>query len=922
MNVVRLTVALLFGTVCSVGLASPYASLTPRPKTVEGIKTPVLSLDGAWRFGEGQTIQVPGEWAMQGFEIPKGKAGVYEREVIVPEDWAGRTAIVRFDGVSAECAVYWDGVGVGAHKGGFVPFEIRLPGGAAPGKHLLRVEVTAESISDTLATASQYAAHQLGGILRPATLTVLPDVRLISERDVTTLHEDGSATLAWHISAENLTGRSAEIRVTLTPPHGDEAAASATWAVPAEGGSATLSLKVAAPQLWTSETPHLYTLAWSAMQEGKPLSTGARRVGLRTVRVEGNRLLVNGRPVKLMAVNRHEVHPLTGRSISAKQAWEDARIIKACNVNTVRTSHYPPSEAFLEACDEMGLFVECEAALCWIQHHANAAWRTGWNWLDRRYLPYMVGANRDMVRAYGGHPSIILWSLGNESRWSPLWEEVQRAVKASDPTRPIVFHDQCWGGFNNAGNQADVANYHYPSEANPQMWSEKGKPVWFGEYAHVQCYNRMELEADPGIRADWGRPLARMVDLMWEHPGCLGGAIWSGIDDVFCLPDGRRVGYGHWGSICDGWRRAKPESDGVRNAYSPVRVWREGRTFRIQNRQNFSSLEALQWEALEPATGKATGAKGEIPLRLAPHAMASVTLPEGEAWNISVRTASGVFNARYGLRSDWVRRVVGQPLPEGLKPGAEGALVAQGLTLPAPLPALIPLNGAGGAAGPAGSVLADEIPAFTPIESDWRWRSEGKRWVGGNAKAEGTLELLPQADGSLLVRYALTVKEKLNPRQWGLVLTLPKGYDRFAWGRISEGLVAETGFDPTEGVAEANPFIGKPDWRVPPKQVWGNDANALGSNAFRATRRDLSGALLSADKASPALAVLPEAEEGVLPAVRVWKEGDLTRLLVAGFSTGGSDGFFASHYAAERRLLNAGDTVRGAFRLRLCAAPR
>lgn len=913
----RAPLSLALSLSCAVCYA---ASLTPRPEQVAGVATPTLRLDGTWRFGGKADIHVPGEWAMQGFEVPKGQAGVYEREVAVPEDWAGRTAVLRFDAVSAECAVYWDGVGVGAHRGGFVPFEVRLPE-IAPGKHTLRVEATAESVADTLATASQYAAHQLGGLLRPVSLTVLPPTALLSERDATELHADGSATLAWAVTAENTTGRAAEVTASLTAPQGGGIVASATWTLPAGGGSATLRLAVPKPRLWTSETPHRYTLAWTVSQAGKPLAKGARKVGLRTVRVEGNRLLVNGKPVKLMGVCRHEVHPLTGRSLSEAQAWEDARLIKTLNVNTVRTSHYPPSEAFLEACDELGLFVECEAALCWIQHHANPAWRTGWDWLDRRYLPYMVGANLDMVKAYGGHPSILLWSLGNESMWSPLWAEVNRAVKAADPTRPTVFHDQCWGGFNNAGQRADVLNYHYPSEANPHLWSARDRPVWFGEYAHVQCYNRMELEADPGIRADWGRPLARMVDLMWAQPGCLGGAIWSGIDDVFCLPNGRRVGYGHWGCLFDGWRRAKPESDGVRAAYAPVRVWREGRTLRVQNRHNFLALPSLRWEALDPATGRPTGAQGDLPLDLAPHAIATATLPEGEAWRITFPGVAPLAFV-YGVRPDVPARLAAEAVRPGLVPDARGALVAEGLSLPAPLPALIPLNGAGGAAGPAGTTLSDDIPAFTPLETDWAWRREGDAYVGENAKAKGRMELLPQADGTLLVRYELTAKAAFNPRQWGLALTLPEGYDRLAWGRAAEGLCVEGAFDPLlGGEATAAPFVGTPDWRARPAHPWGQDANALGTNAFRATRRSVTAASLAADGKTSRVAILPERDGDTLPAIRAWKEGALTRLLVAGFSTGGADGFFGAHYAAERRPVKAGDTLRGAFRLRLCRAP-
>ena len=129
----------------------------------------------------------------------------------------------------------------------------------------------------------------------------------------------------------------------------------------------------------------------------------------------------------------------------------------------------------------------------------------------------MLRADLENVLAGRQHPSVIIWSLGNESRWSPLWERVNAEVKKLDPSRPTSFHDQCWGDYNNAGSKADIANYHYPGLGGPRE-CEKGKsrPTMFGEYMHVQCYARRELETDPSVRSDaYSRTLKQMVDSVY-----------------------------------------------------------------------------------------------------------------------------------------------------------------------------------------------------------------------------------------------------------------------------------------------------------------------------------------------------------------------------------------------------------------------
>ena len=128
----------------------------------------------------------------------------------------------------------------------------------------------------------------------------------------------------------------------------------------------------------------------------------------------------------------------------------------------------------------------------------------------------MVRANMDNVLAGRNHPSIIIWSLGNESKWSPLWEKVNKIVKEMDPSRPTSFHDQCWGGFNNAGSNADVANYHYPGINGPKATDTMSRPTLFGEYAHLSTYNRRELLTDPGVRSAYNEPLVQFYDSIYK----------------------------------------------------------------------------------------------------------------------------------------------------------------------------------------------------------------------------------------------------------------------------------------------------------------------------------------------------------------------------------------------------------------------
>ena len=943
--------------------------LSPRPSTVVGVAEPLVSLNGRWTFSPTvpadvtsdatawKPIDVPGEWAMQGFTVAHGATACYARAFDVPADWRGRRLKLRFDSVNSDCQVWVNGRAVGRHEGGFVPFECDISDAVHAGANQLRVGVQSETTSDTLGSVSQYAAHTVGGILRKVQLFALPDVNLAAQVVTTPLSDGGNGatlTVDARVAAESGTPDGVAVALTLLSPDGhDVPLTGATWNVNRELRHA-FACPVPHPQLWDAEHPRLYRLQTTLTRGTTVLETVEQRVGFRQVEVRGNRLLVNLQPVKLLGVCRHEVSPLTGRSLSPALCRRDAELFRAANCNYIRTSHYPPSEEFLDAADELGLFVESESALCWIQHNANAYWKQH-DYFDPALLPYMVRANLEKMAAGRDHPSVILWSLGNESYWSPLWAEVQRRVQALDPSRPDTFHDQCWGGYNNNHSQAPIGVYHYPGMNGPAKCDAEPRPILFGEYSHIECYNRRELVTDPGIRDDWGRPQERMVDLMQSHPGCLGGAIWSGIDDVFHMPDGRIVGYGPWG-IIDGWRREKPEYWQVRETYSPVRVdgrdqpIKAGQTalrIPVENRYSFSDLGEVKivWE-IGAQRGTTTAHAGPRTGGTLVVTLAQPTLP-GQALSLTFTDPRGFVCEEVSLKvaaaaaapeaaatadpaavedtADAVRVHVGRSeyridrRTGGLTASANGRPSVSGLGL-----MLLPLNDdSGGDGGQAGNDYQNHILPFTPCCTGWQLGSVNVHRAGGDTvvvagsyrEAAGAYTLRFAGDGRVTVAYDFSATKAVKPRQWGAVLTVPAAFDTLNWVRDAQWTVypADDIGRPI-GTAKANPQqrAGVEQPRLPMTAPWSLDTMDLGSNDFRSTKYHVRQVSLTS-RSGGGLGI----ESDGTASTRAWVDGTVIRLLVAGFHTGGADGYYAGAFAPERRPLPAGGRLRGSFVMRL-----
>lgn len=946
----------------SVGIVSTvfghvrHPRLSPRPATVAGVAEPVRSLNGTWNFGTATLpsapIDVPGEWAMQGFEVGEGETAVYTTRFRVPDDWRGGRIKLRFDGVSSHAAVRVNGRAVGEHEGGMVPFEFDITEAVEAGReNTLAVEVQAQTISDRLSCLSQYAAHTVGGILRKVTLFTVPET-YVASTDLTTTLDQSYRHATLHIATDIVRGNGATTTVEYTlRDSAGKRVASVKRSVPATGdGSVSAALTVRNARLWNPESPELYTLTTTLSVDGREVQTNEQRVGLRQVAVDGNRLLVNGRPVKLHGVNRHEVHPLRGRSSTPELCRQDAELFKAGNCNYIRTSHYPPSEEFLDACDELGLFVESESALCWIQHGASPVWNH-WDYRDERFLPYMIRANVENIQAGRNHPSIILWSLGNESYWSPLWQSVLDSVRRIDPSRPFSFHDQCWGGYNNGGNRADLWNYHYPWIGAVAACDTMSRPVLFGEYAHLSCYNRTELATDPGIRAAFGRPLVELYDTIYRHPGCLGGALWSGIDDTFHLPDGRIVGYGPWGPI-DGWRRPKPEYTAMKRAYTPFRIVEQRRTaegieLTVENRYDFIGFDRVRIEA-RPAGGTLRPVVSRIPARgrgriLIPaqadeEVYLRVTGPQGYVcaeelfpapcdllvfndlsipWTAE-ETSDGLTIA--GRSNDGHRYTLVFSKTTGLMTRA--AIDTTTLLLQGPAFSLVAMNADNGdKPNVANETYQNELypkksyPSLVLYATAFRHAKESDggitvetelAYLGGD---RGRIAYRIRPNGKIETEYEITVAKAVDPRQYGLVMQLPRQMENLSWEREADfSVYPEWDIARPEGTARLNarPLYEVEAWREVPQGAWKEDANPMGSVDFRSTRRNIRRASLTDDR-----------RHGIVlhgdgrQALRCWFQDGRIQMLAADYNNGGAEPFYSAPFTDDRVLVQAGDTLSG-----------
>lgn len=925
-----------------------------------------LSLNGQWafsplpehKFWEKKTIhhwdsiQVPGEWVMQGFKVEKNKSAGYFRTFTLPASWKGQRIKLRCNAVYSECKIFINGEAAGAHSGGFTAFELDITHLVKFGKeNRIALTVVSEGIFDDISSASRYAAHPLGGISRDIYLLALPEVNFSMFHASTSLDATyTNALLKTEVMIANESSKTAKhlsMEFILKDAKGDTVLIKpVSYPIPAIASKAVEPIKVSFhvdnPVKWDSEHPYLYTLICKLKNKQNTVSTTFRRIGFRQIDVRGNQVFVNNKPIKLRGVCHHEVMPLRGRSLTGDIWRKDVEIFRRGNVNYIRTSHYPPDEALLEACDELGMFVEVEAPFCWAHKTEVPA---------NRHYEVLVNQHVEMVNLYRSHPSILMWSMGNESKnFNEYFKQASEVVKQIDPTRPRIFSQ--WKPNGDEGF-LEITNHHYPGPKGPKKYKNHKRPVVFDEFCHVNAYNRLELAADPGLRNMWGALLDSMWDAMYHSKGVLGGAIWVGIDDTFFLPGEKAVGYGTWGTI-DGWRREKPEYWGMKKAYSPVKVTlargmdKDGKVLLyVENRHLFTNLSEckLEWNV--------NGKRGVIVTDIAARSKGNleVVLPkslrQAQVMELIITGVRGFEIDRYRFQlsaSEIMKRTSNKGSGKlicresadiiqinteicdfaidkhsGLFSVQRGGKVVLNN---APSLMILPLNKNG-----EGIQMIGEKQNFTPYNplcENWKPQSVVSipseevvevKVQGCYKEAEGTLIYRFYPNGEVTLAYDFSMLCSLSPRQIGLVFTLPSSYSNLAWKRKGYwNVYPQNHIGALEGEAKAFepalPISGLAGPTKEPVIAWSFDQTVNGSNIFRSTKEFIYLAELR-DSKGVGVSVISDGTQHF----RAWIDGTHTRFLVADYNNAGSENYLVSHAKNRYKPLNKGDKVNGLVKL-------
>ncbi|HEY9256620.1 glycoside hydrolase family 2 protein [Chitinophaga sp.] len=564
-------------------IAPGRQALAPLPASISGVKTPVSSIAGTWQINltkdttAWKKIQVPGEPAMQGFDIQHDQPFQYRRTITIPAEAAGKSMSIRFNGVYSHARVWVDGHFLREHFGGFTAWECDITPYAAAGKTVqMTVEVT-DRIDD-ISFASGYAHHPIGGILRDVQLVIRPTLHLSRLYTRTKLSADfRTAELSLEMGI-NKRAANASVSWTLTTPDGQKAAGQKIVLKPA---ATDITDKINLPQVktWTAETPELYLLTVQLYENGVVTETIRQHIGFREVTIKDkNQLLVNGRPVKLRGACHHDMDPLLGRSTHRAQDSLDVVLAKEANMNFIRTSHYPPTMDLLEFCDRYGIYVQEETAICFVDQDRGGDYnKYSATQNDTAYTSRYLGQLSEMIDRDRNHAAIIMWSIGNESDYGSNFQQEYDFVKRIDPSRPVSWS---WptSALKEGKRCFDIAVGHYPLYNGTagdmggidHHMIHPDFPLLSDEWAHVACYNTGLLKYDPNTKDFWGRSMDTTWLNRFDVPGNTGGAIWGMIDETFHLP-GKVTGYGPWG-IIDVWRRKKAEFWNTKKAYSPIRI--------------------------------------------------------------------------------------------------------------------------------------------------------------------------------------------------------------------------------------------------------------------------------------------------------------------------------------------------------------
>ena len=477
-------------------------------------------------------ITVPSNWQLEGYDRPhytnvnypfpveppkvpsENPAGLYRREFYLSPDLEGEQNIIRFEGVDSAFYLWLNGEYIGYSQGSRLAAEFDLTEQLNyGGENVLAVKVIKWSDGSYLEDQDMW---WLSGIYRDVYLYSQPffqieDFKIESEfkrkQEVGVLKCDLEV-----LSYQDYIPQGSRIELSLYD-QGVKAAEDTielTELKKTRLNKFKTELEITEPAAWSAENPYLYQLEIELLNpDGEKIQTIRQKTAFRTVEIKDAQLLVNGKPVMIRGVNRHDFDPELGRAVSREQMEADIILMKKHNINAVRTAHYPNHPYFYELCDKYGLYVLAETDIeChgmepvgrWDELADSEDWRA--SFLDRM---------ERMVEHYKNHPSIIIWSLGNESGFGDNHRSMAQLTRRLDPTRPIHYEGD------RKQEIADIIGPMYPTiEQTAELAQKREKPVILCEYAHAMGNGPGEL------KEYW--------DVFYKYPAAQGGFIWDWLD--------------------------------------------------------------------------------------------------------------------------------------------------------------------------------------------------------------------------------------------------------------------------------------------------------------------------------------------------------------------------------------------------------
>lgn len=612
-----------------------------------------LSLNGDWKFHwvrspkerfinfydvnlddrQWKTIPVPANWEVAGYDYPiylderypfttrwpdapenYNPVGSYRHRFEIPTAWLSEEIILHFAGAKSAMYVYINGQYVGYSQGSKTPAEFDISSFVQAGENLIALQMFRWSDASYLESQDML---RMSGIEREVFLYSRPlanisDLGIVADLDST--FENGLFTAIAEVTNAGKTPATKALRIEILDKNEPIYSRDQQITVsPADTIDIEFTATIRYVKPWSAEVPNIYRFRIQLLDlrdERKNLFI-EKNIGFRNVRIHGNQLLVNGRAITIKGVNRHETDPYTGHVVSRASMEKDISLMKQHNINAVRSSHYPNHPYWYDLCNLYGLYVIDEAN---IESHPLAIEDSTQIGNEMSWLPAHLDRTQRMFYRDRNHPSIIIWSLGNEAGYGEIFRFTYRWLKYYDSTRPVQYEP--------AGRE-DYTDIFCPMYPKPQKlidYAENNpdKPAIMIEYAHAMGNSVGNLQ-------DYW-------DIIEKYPVLQGGFIWDWVDQSLEYRDNKGqpyLAYGHDyhpglptdgnflnNGLVDPYRQPHPHLLEVKKVYQPVKfAWQNDKNIlTVTNKNHFAPLSTMEirWRILEDGEPFRSGKIKEI----------------------------------------------------------------------------------------------------------------------------------------------------------------------------------------------------------------------------------------------------------------------------------------------------------------------